>query len=60
MSKLHAATLSFLMLAGAAHADCLKGNAGIPPGANTTDSSAPFYIDTSGLNFKTSPPTRDP
>ena len=39
---------------GRAHADCLKGNAGIPPGANTTDPSAPFYIDTSGLDFKTS------
>ncbi len=38
----------------------MKGNAGIPPGANTTDPSAPFYIDTSGLDFKTLPPTRDP
>ena len=54
------AVLSCLMIAGAAHADCMKGNAGIPPGANTTDPSAPFYIDTSGLDFKTLPPTRDP
>ena len=48
------------LIAGAAHADCLKGNSGIPPGANTTDPSAPFYIDTTGLDFKTLPPTRDP
>jgi hypothetical protein len=47
-------------MAGAAHADCLKGNAGIPSGANTTDSSGLFYIYTSGLDFKTSPPTRGP
>jgi hypothetical protein len=60
MNKLHAVTLSCLMMTGMAHADCLKGNSGIPTGANTTDSSAPFYIDTTGLDFKTSPPTRDP
>src|ERR1700722_2808603 len=33
------AVLSCLMIVGAAHGDCLKGNAGIPPGANTTDPS---------------------
>src|SRR5580692_12999201 len=60
MSTLRVAALSCLVVAGAGHADCLKGNAGIPPGANTTDSSAPFYIDISGLDFKTLPPTRDP
>jgi hypothetical protein len=54
------AVLSCLMIVGAAHADCPKGNAGIPPGANTTDPSAPFYIDTSGLDLTTLPPTRDP
>ena len=31
-----------------------------PPGANTTDKAAPFFIDTTGLDFKTAPPTRDP
>ena len=51
---------SCLLIAGAAHADCLKGNSGIPPGANTTDPKAPFYIDTTDLDFKTLPPTRDP
>ena len=60
MHMLRVAALSCVAVVGAAHADCLKGNAGIPPGANTTDPSAPFYIDTSGLDFKTAPPTRDP
>jgi putative esterase len=60
MNKLQATAFACIMIAGAAHADCLKGNSGIPPGANTTDASAPFYIDTAGLDFKTSPPTRDP
>src|SRR5215471_5851602 len=41
-------------------AACIPGNATVPPGANTTDPSGPFYIDTAGLNMKTSPPTRDP
>ena len=54
MNTLRVTAVACLMIAGAAHADCLKGNAGIPPGANTTDPSGPFYIDTSGLDFKTS------
>jgi hypothetical protein len=32
----------------------------LPAGANTTNPSAPFYIDPTGLNFSTNPPTRDP
>ena len=32
----------------------------VPPGANTGDKAAPFFIDTTGLDFKTQPPTRDP
>jgi hypothetical protein len=32
----------------------------LPPGANTTNPAAPFYIDLTGLNFATNPPTRDP
>ena len=43
-----------------AEAACPAANASIPPGANTTDPSAPFFIDTTGLNFNTAPPTRDP
>ena len=33
---------------------------GLKPGANTEDPASPFFIDLSGLDFKTSPPTRDP
>jgi Putative esterase len=39
---------------------CVTQNMGVPPGANTTDKAAPFFIDTTGLDFKTQPPTRDP
>lgn len=60
MYTLGAAAFLCIVVASAAHADCMKGNAGVPPGANTSDPSAPFYIDTSGLDLKTSPPTRDP
>jgi S-formylglutathione hydrolase FrmB len=60
MNMLGVAAFSCVAIISAAQADCLKGNAGIPPGANTTDPSAPFYIDTSGLDLKTLPPTRDP
>ena len=60
MNRLSLVAFSCVAIGGAAHADCLKGNAGIPPGANTTDPKAPFYIDTTDLDFKTLPPTRDP
>jgi hypothetical protein len=39
---------------------CVTQNMGVPPGANTSDKAAPFFIDTTGLDFKTQPPTRDP
>jgi hypothetical protein len=58
-NTLKVAAFSCLLTAGAAHANCIQRNTGVPSGANTTDPSAPFYIDTSGLDFKTSPPTRD-
>jgi hypothetical protein len=32
----------------------------LPAGANTTNPSAPFYIDLTGLDFRTNPPTRNP
>lgn len=32
----------------------------VPPNANTTDPLAPFYIDVTGLDLSTKPPTRDP
>ena len=47
-------------LPASAQSACPKGNATIPPQANTTDPSAPFFIDTRGLDLTTSPPTRDP
>ena len=39
---------------------CVTQNFAVPPGANTTDKGAPFFIDTTGLDFSTKPPTRDP
>ena len=39
---------------------CVTQNMAIPPNANTSDKAAPFFIDTTGLDFKTAPPTRDP
>ena len=44
----------------AADAACATDNAAVPPGANTSSASAPFYIDTRGLDLKTQAPTRDP
>jgi len=41
-------------------AACPGPNGSIPAGANTTDPSAPFFIDVAGLDMKTTPPTRDP
>jgi hypothetical protein len=38
---------------------CVTSSAVVPAGANS-DPSAPFFIDTTGLDFKTAPPTRDP
>jgi len=43
-----------------AQAPCVTQNMGVPPNANTSDKAAPFFIDTTGLDFKTQPPTRDP
>src|SRR5215831_14912106 len=49
-----------LIPAAMAQAPCVTQNIAVPPGANTTDKAAPFFIDTTGLDFKTQPPTRDP
>src|SRR5262245_18575143 len=43
-----------------AQTPCVTQNMAVPPGANTSDKAAPFFIDTTGLDFKTAPPTRDP
>lgn len=61
MNKIHA-TLAVLLLSPtlAASAVAQGANATVPPGANITDPSAPFYIDLSGLDLRTKPPTRNP
>jgi hypothetical protein len=63
----HCAVVTGALLSGAlivpmvvAQAACPMGSASVPPGANTTDPSTPFFIDTTGLNLNTTPPTRDP
>ena len=43
-----------------AQTTCVTQNIAVPPGANTNDKAAPFFIDTTGLDFSTKPPTRDP
>ena len=57
-----AALMSGAALSATAEAQtaCPAANGGLPPGANTTNPSAPFFINTTGLDFKTSPPTRNP
>ncbi len=54
-----ATMLSAAAPALAAGSACPTDNGAIPPGSNTTNPSAPFFIDTSGLDTRTSPPTRD-
>jgi len=39
---------------------CILPGASVPAGANTTDPGKPFFIDTKGLDLRTTPPTRDP
>src|SRR5258705_131573 len=63
----HSAAVSFLMIClvsftwiALSQPACVTQNMTVPPGANTTEKAAPFFIDTTGLDFKTAPPTRDP
>ena len=67
MNKVHARTVATgVLLCGvatgalAAGPACPSNNGTVPPDANTRDRSAPFFIDTAGLDFHTTPPTRDP
>jgi enterochelin esterase-like enzyme len=48
--------MSALLLGTRAHSQAPE----LAAGANTSDPAAPFYIDLGGLDFTTSPPTRDP
>lgn len=66
MNRIHAALFGALVSslstgpAAMAEAACATANATVPPGANIADPSAPFFIDTAGLNLSTRPPIRDP
>src|SRR5882762_11263706 len=50
----------WLIPATVAQTACVTQNVAVPAGANTSDNAAPFFIDTTGLDFSTKPPTRDP
>ena len=52
-------SIAWLIPPALAQTACATQNMAIPPGANTTDKAAPFFIDTTGLDFGTKPPTRD-
>lgn len=61
LSVLAGTLIAFVSVsASLAQPACVTQNMAVPPGANTTDKAAPFFIDTTGLDFKTAPPTRDP
>src|ERR1700750_978764 len=61
---------SLLMTASEAHAQqvqtppvatsCVTQNMAVPPGANTTDNTQPFFVETPGLDLSAQPPRRDP
>lgn len=55
-----AAALIAMTSTAMAQPTCVTSSAIVPAGANTTDRSAPFFIDTTGLDFSTKPPTRNP
>ena len=59
-AKYAALSLSLLFPVAAGTATAQVANATVPPGANTTDPTAPFYIDLTGLDLRTMPPTRNP
>jgi len=66
MNKVHSVMIGVLLAstplipAAMAQTTCPIANATIPAGANTTNPSAPFFIDPAGLNVNTMPPTRNP
>ena len=41
---------TWLIPAAMAQPACVTQNMAVPPGANTTDKAAPFFIDTTGLD----------
>ena len=65
--KLRSGAALGVLLAGAVPAQaiaassaCPADNGTVPPGANTASRSEPFFVDTAGLDLRTTPPTRDP
>ena len=46
----------WLAPAALAQPACVTQNMAVPPNANTADRAASFFIDTTGLDFKTAPP----
>jgi hypothetical protein len=66
MSKVHTVLVVALLSTAAAvpalaaDSTCVPPNASVPAGANASDPKAPFFIDTAGMDLKTTPPTRDP
>ncbi|MBV9785676.1 MAG: esterase family protein [Acidisphaera sp.] len=66
MKKFHSAMIAALLSsvsmvpAAMAQTTCPAANGTVPPGANTTNPSAPFFIDLTGLDLSTAPPTRNP
>src|SRR5260370_27364973 len=50
----------WLIPAALAQTACVTQNMAVPAGANTSDHAAPFFIDTTSLDFSTKPPTRNP
>ena len=53
-------SLAWLSSSALAQQACVPNNGAVPQGSNTIDRSAPFFIDTTGLDLNTAPPTRDP
>ena len=53
-------TVALMISPAVAQQTCVLQTATVPPGANTTNPSAPFYVDTAGLDLSTQPPTRNP
>lgn len=66
MTRLFVATVGTMICAAGfmpeavAQPACVTSQAGMPAGANSTDRAAPFFIDTTGIDFSTAPPTRNP
>jgi Putative esterase len=66
MNRSHAVLIGSLLASAVAaapvvaQAACATINLTVPPGSNTTNPSSPFFIDATGLDLSTLPPTRNP